>query len=52
MKLQNWNDLDLKVHIIDNDENLLKLKESCLNEKELVLDTETTSLDIMDAELT
>jgi DNA polymerase I-like protein with 3'-5' exonuclease and polymerase domains len=28
------------------------LKESCLNEKELVLDTETTSLDIMDAELT
>jgi DNA polymerase-1 len=52
MKLQNWNDLDLKVHIIDNDENLAKLKESCLKEKELVLDTETTSLDIMDAELT
>ena len=52
MKLQNWNDLGLKVHIIDNDENLFKLKEACLNEKELVLDTETTSLDIMSAELT
>jgi DNA polymerase I-like protein with 3'-5' exonuclease and polymerase domains len=41
----------LKVHIIDNDENLTKLQETCIKEKKFVLDTETTSLNIMEAEL-
>jgi hypothetical protein len=50
-KLQTWKDLWLKVHIIDNDENLKKLKETCVKEKKFVLDTETTSLNIMVAEL-
>ncbi|MDR3150148.1 MAG: hypothetical protein LBU14_00465 [Candidatus Peribacteria bacterium] len=37
--------------MIDNNEDLEKLKETCLNEKEIVLDTETTSLNIMKTEL-
>ncbi|NVP17364.1 hypothetical protein HUU51_01475 [Candidatus Gracilibacteria bacterium] len=50
-KLQTWKDLNLKVHIIDNDENLAKLLESIKKESKIVLDTETTGLDIMKAEL-
>lgn len=50
-KLESCKDLWLDVHIIDNNEDLEKLKETCLNEKEIVLDTETTSLNIMKTEL-
>ena len=50
-KLQTWKDLNLKVHIIDNDENLNKLFEAIKKENKIVLDTETTWLDIMKAEL-
>jgi hypothetical protein len=39
------------VHIIDSKEKLKKLQEICLKEKQIVLDTETTSLDIMTAKL-
>lgn len=50
-KLQLWRDLWLKVHIINNDENLDKLLESIKKESKIVLDTETTWLDIIKAEL-
>lgn len=50
-KLQLWRDLGLKVHIINNDENLDKLLESIKKESKIVLDTETTWLDIIKAEL-
>lgn len=50
-KLQTWKDLNLKVHIIDNDENLNKLLEAIKKENKIVIDTETTSLDIIKAEL-
>lgn len=50
-KLQTWKDLNLKVHIIDKNENLDKLLEAIKKESKIVLDTETTWLDIMKAEL-
>lgn len=50
-KPQTWQDLDLKVQIVDTKEKLDKLFELVKNKKEIVLDTETTSLDIIEAEL-
>ncbi|MDD2907410.1 MAG: 5'-3' exonuclease H3TH domain-containing protein [Candidatus Gracilibacteria bacterium] len=50
-KLQTWRDLGLNVYIIDNDENLDKLYGTIKNSTKISLDTETTGLDIMTAEL-
>lgn len=46
-----WKDKWLKVHIIDDDKNLSKLLETIKKEKEIVIDTETTSVNYMEAEL-
>lgn len=46
-----WNDLDLKVQIIGDSEWLENLKNQVKLYDKLVLDTETTSLDIIKAEL-
>lgn len=48
---ETWKDLNLKVHTIDNDSDLAKLKEACLKEKQITIDTETTDLDIIVADL-
>lgn len=50
-KLQTWKDLWLNVYIIDNDENLDKLYSTISWVEKISFDTETTSLDIMKAEL-
>lgn len=50
-KLQNWEDLWLKVKIIWNLDWLKDLEKYVSNYKEIVLDTETTSLDVYKAEL-
>lgn len=50
-KLQTWKDLWLNVYIIDNDNNLDKLYNTIKWAPKISLDTETTSLDIMKAEL-
>ena len=50
-KLKKWDDLWLKVKIIDNDEKLEKLLKLIKHFPKIVLDTETTSLDIMKAKL-
>ncbi|MDD5770608.1 MAG: 5'-3' exonuclease H3TH domain-containing protein [Candidatus Gracilibacteria bacterium] len=49
--LQTWNDLNLKVQIIKNNDYLEKLKEILKNYKKIFFDTETTSLNIIEAEL-
>lgn len=51
-ELQKWEDLGLKVHTITNEWELEKLFEKIKKEQEIVLDTETTSLSIHDADLT
>ena len=50
-KLQKWDDLWLKVRIIDNDDGLEKIFKNISNFPQITLDTETTSLKIIDAEL-
>lgn len=46
-----FKDIKLNPKIIDNDENLKLLEEKIKNYDEIVLDTETTSLSIIEAEL-
>ena len=50
-KLKKWDDLNLKVNIIDNDDKLEKLFNNIKNYSQITLDTETTGLNIMTAEL-
>jgi len=50
-KLKKWDDLKLNVKIIDNDEKLEKVFKNIKNFPQVTFDTETTSLDIMKAEL-
>ena len=50
-KLKTWNDLWLKVKIVWNKEELDNLKKEIKKNDKLVLDTESTSLNIMKAEL-
>jgi uncharacterized Fe-S center protein len=50
-QMKTWESENLKAYIIDNDENLEKLYETIKKSNEIVLDTETTSLDIIKAEL-
>ena len=50
-KLKNWKDLNLGVNIIDNDIKLEKLFNIIKKYSKIVLDTETTSLDIIKARL-
>ncbi len=49
--LKEWKDLNLSVNIIWDDEMLFDLQEKLKDKKEIVFDTETTSLDIIKAEL-
>lgn len=49
--LKTWKDLNLKVQIIGDDEDLEKLKNILKNYKKVFFDTETTSLSIMQADL-
>ncbi len=51
IQLEKWDDLNLKVNLIETDEQLLKLFNNIKNFSQLVLDTETTNIDIMKAEL-
>ncbi|NUJ97892.1 hypothetical protein HGA92_03855 [Candidatus Gracilibacteria bacterium] len=46
-----WEDMNLKVQIIADNEGLEELEKIIKNYKEIVLDTETTSLNTMEAEL-
>jgi DNA polymerase-1 len=50
-KLTKWNDLGLKVQIIWDKQGLNELLEKIKKYKNIVLDTETTSLDIIKAKL-
>lgn len=50
-KMKKWDDLWLEVYIIDSKEKLDKLFASIKKEEKIVLDTETTSLSIIEAEL-
>ena len=50
-KLKKWSDLKLDVKIIDSDEKLDKLFNNIKTFEKIVLDTETTSLNIIEAEL-
>jgi len=50
-KLKKWEDLKLKVNIVDSDKKLENLFNLIKNFPEVTFDTETTSLDIMKAEL-
>jgi len=50
-KLRTWRDLGLKVQIIQNDEKLENLKNIISKYKKVFFDTETTSLDVMQADL-
>ena len=50
-KMKKWDDLWLEVYIIDSKEKLDKLFLSIKKEEKIVLDTETTSLNIIEAEL-
>lgn len=50
-KMQTWQDLNLKVQIIKNDSDLKAIFEKIKNFKKLVLDTETTSLDVIEAKI-
>lgn len=49
--LKTWQDLNLKVKIIDNNVDLEILLEKIKSYNQIVLDTETTSLDVMQAKL-
>lgn len=51
VEMKNWDSLGLKSHIINNKNNLDNLFKLIKTKKEIVLDTETTSLDIMEAKL-
>jgi hypothetical protein len=46
-----WENLNLKVNIVSNKENLEKLKNILKNYKKVFFDTETTSLNIYEANL-
>lgn len=48
---QTWKDLNLKVKIIWDEEGINSLEKEIYKYSKIVLDTETTSLNIMDAEL-
>lgn len=50
-KIKTWNDLWLKVQLIQNKNDLEKLWNLIKSYKQIVLDTETTSLNIIDANL-
>ncbi len=50
-KMQKWEELNLNVNIIWDDEWLDKLQNNISKYKKIVLDTETTSLSIMQAQL-
>jgi DNA polymerase-1 len=50
-KLKKWDDLKLDVKIINSDEKLEKLFNNIKNYPQIAFDTETTSLNIMEAEL-
>lgn len=50
-KLKTWKDLNLEVQIINDNEWLDNLKNKIMNLDQIVLDTETTSLNIIKAEL-
>lgn len=50
-KLKKWDDLKLDVKIIDNDEKLEKVFNNIKNFPQITFDTETTSLNIMEAKL-
>ena len=51
VKMQTWKDLNLKVKIVDSKEKLEELFEKIKQKKEIVFDTETTSLNVMEASL-
>ena len=51
MKMTTWKDLNLNVKIIWNDEFLKKIFEEIKKYEKIVLDTETTSLDVMQAKI-
>lgn len=51
IKMQTWKDLNLKVKIVDSKEKLEELFKKIKQKKEIVLDTETTSLNVMEASL-
>lgn len=51
VKIQTWKDLNLKVKIVDSKEKLEELFEKIKQKKEIVFDTETTSLNVMEASL-
>ena len=51
MKMITWKDLNLNVKIIWNDEFLKKIFEEIKKYEKIVLDTETTSLDVMQAKI-
>lgn len=48
---ETWANIWKKVHIIGDSEGLLELKEKILSQNEIVLDTETTDLDVRKANL-
>ncbi len=50
-KLSSFDDLNLDVKIIDNDSDLEKLSKKISEYQEIILDTETTSLNYFEAEL-
>jgi len=50
-KLKNWEDLKLKVNIVDTDDKLEKLFNNIKNYSQVAIKTETTSTDIIKAEL-
>lgn len=50
-KSKTWNDLWLKVHNIYSHDHLIKLFELVSSREYVVLDTETTSLDVIEAQL-
>lgn len=49
--LQKWSDLSLKVQTIQKNDDLQKLKSILKNYTEIFFDTETTSLDVIEAQL-
>jgi DNA polymerase I-like protein with 3'-5' exonuclease and polymerase domains len=49
--LTKWENLNLNVNIISNNKNLEDLKNKIKNYKKVFFDTETTSLNIYDANL-
>ena len=46
-----WDDLKLEVKLIQNKQQLEKLFDKIKNLKEIIIDTETTSLNVMQADL-